>query len=77
MTPPSDLDAIAEDARKPGHQRPCYICSHPCDALAGNPSKWPVLLPVVNGNGISFAHHMGCVAQAVEHYLRTGKAEGG
>lgn len=60
-----------ENERHDGHGRPCYICSQPCDVYAGDPSKWPVMLGIVNGYGVLYAHHMGCLALAVEKYVNS------
>lgn len=42
-----------------GHDEPCHMCGESCDGLAGNPGKWPIMLPV---EGIPRWHHTGCVA---------------
>jgi hypothetical protein len=44
-----------------GHEKPCTICGDPCNALAGNPDKWPVFLP---RSGIPLYYHAGCLAES-------------
>jgi hypothetical protein len=46
-----------------GHGKPCALCDRLCDALHGNPSFWPVCLPV---DGQSVWHHAGCVVGTMD-----------
>jgi hypothetical protein len=36
-----------------GHNEPCWYCKEPCDALAANPGKWPLLLPLDQGKCVA------------------------
>lgn len=45
-----------------GHNEPCHLCGELCDGLAGNPGKWPIMLPV---EGAPKWHHTGCVAARI------------
>jgi hypothetical protein len=44
-----------------GHDEPCYYCGEPCDALAGNPSLWPLGFPHKDDPGVVKWQHVGCV----------------
>jgi hypothetical protein len=46
-----------------GHNKPCYYCHEPCNALAGNPSKWPIPLCHRDDPGFVKWHHIGCVTE--------------
>ena len=52
--PPIETGPIANE-RDTGHGASCAICQEPCDAFAGNPSRWPVHLANAGW------HHVGCV----------------
>jgi hypothetical protein len=43
----------------------CFICGAMTSALAGNPAKWPLWLPYVNGNGKTRCYHTGCAAEVL------------
>lgn len=47
-----------------GHDEPCHMCGESCDGLAGNPGKWPIMLPV---EGMPRWHHTGCVAARLKN----------
>lgn len=44
-----------------GHNQPCYYCGEPCNALAGNPGKWPLAFPHRDEPGVVKWQHVGCV----------------
>lgn len=46
-----------------GHNKPCYYCGENCDALAGNPGKWPVMLCHKDEPGVMKYHHVECVTK--------------
>ncbi len=51
-----------------GQGEPCYYCGEQCDHLAGNPSKWPIVLCHRDEPGKPKWHHTGCVtARLVEN----------
>lgn len=39
----------------------CVLCKEPIENHAGNPDRWGVALPIPNGQGKDFPHHIGCV----------------
>jgi len=47
----------------PGHGEPCFYCSEPCDALAGNPGRWPISFAQPDGTGVCRTHHSACVVK--------------
>lgn len=46
-----------------GHHKECYYCGKECNALAGNPSEWPIPLTHKDEPGKSKWHHIGCVSE--------------
>lgn len=44
-----------------GHGKPCHYCGEPCDALIGNPNRWPIPLCHRDDPGRVKWHHIGCV----------------
>jgi hypothetical protein len=58
-------DLIGE-ATKRGHNAPCGLCREPCNALHGNPTLWPIMLPFEGGQR---AYHTGCLCKAVRREL--------
>jgi hypothetical protein len=50
------------------HGKLCSICGQPCDALAGNPGRWPVVLP---RDGLPVIAHAGCIAAERDRLERT------
>lgn len=46
-----------------GHDEPCYYCGEPCDALAGNPTRWPLGFPHQDDPGVVKYQHVGCVLE--------------
>lgn len=64
-----DPDAKAplpsEQSEQLARDETCVLCNEPINRLAGNPNKWGVGLPVPNGQGKSFPHHMGCVFERI------------
>lgn len=59
--PPPAPPRIAEGHE--GHGDPCYYCKEPCDALAGNPGRWPVGLCHPDDPGVLKWYHHDCVFQ--------------
>lgn len=62
----AERDALLSQNNGEGHGKPCYYCGEPCNALAGNPSLWPVWLPHSDAPGVAKEHHIGCVVQRIE-----------
>lgn len=52
-----------------GHDCPCSICDINCDALAGDSTKWPVLLTGVLTPGTTNYYHQGCLVKLVRETL--------
>ncbi len=50
------------------NEEECHICKEKTDPLAGNPSKWPMHLPYVGGNGKQRTYHTGCVIKAINYF---------
>jgi len=46
-----------------GHRTDCYYCDKECNALAGNPSLWPIPLCHPDDPGKVKYHHIGCVSE--------------
>lgn len=46
----------------------CHTCNEVIESTAGDPSKWPLFLPFMGGNGTTRPYHFGCVIQAVDYY---------
>jgi hypothetical protein len=46
----------------PGHDELCYYCENRCNALAGDPSQWPIPLAHADEPGVPKWHHSGCVS---------------
>jgi hypothetical protein len=40
---------------------PCHLCGEPTESLAGNPGRWPLLLPAPDATGVCRHWHAGCV----------------
>ncbi len=59
-------DMSAEEWAMQGHAEPCYYCNTLCDALSGNPSRWPVPLCHKDAPGVVKWHHTGCVSNRLE-----------
>lgn len=43
----------------------CVLCKEPIDSLAADPSRWGIDLPIQNGQGKGFQHHVGCVVDRI------------
>src|SRR4051812_39596035 len=59
-------DAVRRRAERRKHElevSPCAFCGKACEPWAGNPGKWPVLLPSPDGAGALKAHHVSCVME--------------
>lgn len=46
-----------------GDNQPCYYCGQACNALHGNPNKWPIPLCHADDPGKTKYHHIGCVSE--------------
>lgn len=61
----SMLNSEIEGYGKPGiccEKAECFYCKEKCDPFAGNPSKWPIKLPVdPEKPGKPISLHVGCV----------------
>lgn len=61
----SMLNTEIEGYGRPGcclKEEECFYCKEKCDSLAGNPSKWPIKLPVDPDSPGKPKHlHVGCV----------------
>lgn len=44
----------------------CFICNEAIAKLAGNPGRWPLLLPYRGGNGKKRCYHIQCVVVRLE-----------
>lgn len=64
MTPTNISTATEVEKTDPAHE--CHLCRKQTNALSGNPSHWPVLLPYPGGNGNMREYHVGCVAKELE-----------
>jgi hypothetical protein len=49
-----------------GHDMLCHYCMEACDALAGNPGRWPVGLCHKDAPGVVKWHHVECVASRLQ-----------
>jgi hypothetical protein len=61
----TEYDVLGE-ARARGHEQPCYYCGETCNALAGNPAKWPLGFPHKEEPGAVKYHHVGCVMDRLD-----------
>ena len=68
------LQAELETAQAPnpanGHDQPCYYCGELCNAVAGNPEKWPIPLCHPEEPGKVKWHHVGCVSERLRKIER-------
>lgn len=57
------LRAERDEAREAlsGHGEPCYYCADPCNALAGDPGRWPIAMCHADEPGRMKWHHTRCV----------------
>lgn len=60
------LNVLVKFLERNGHEAPCYYCEKPCNALAGNPSQWPIPLTHSDDPGQVKWHHIGCVMARVD-----------
>jgi|SRR5271157_1406718 len=44
----------------------CYVCHEKTESLAANPTRWPVYLPFIGGNGKTRAYHTQCVVLGLQ-----------
>ena len=66
----AELDALLAPNPANGHGQPCYYCSEPCNAVAGNPEKWPIPLCHPEEPGKVKWHHVGCVSERLREVER-------
>ena len=52
------MDSFLEDGK-------CPLCGEETSCLSGNPGMWPIQLPVCDGTGKVYPHHMICVLNKV------------
>jgi hypothetical protein len=65
---------LAGNSKPPeAHGESCYYCSVVCNALAGNPSFWPIPLAHSDEPGKVKWHHMGCVSSRLEQLANLQK----
>lgn len=61
-----ELNERTEPQINDGDRQLCYYCKEPCNALAGNPEKWPIPLCHRDDPGQVKWHHIGCVTERLE-----------
>ncbi len=44
----------------------CHICHEETENLSANPSRWPIWLPYVGGNGKTRPYHTQCVVLGLQ-----------
>jgi hypothetical protein len=71
-----EVERLSQIASAPsaGHEKPCLYCGEPCDALAGNPGRWPVGFCHFGSHGVISWHHQSCLAAQVERLSQPSPA---